>query len=84
MKLIKEKADEKLTIFVAESHNFIHFVRIVHHVSDKVLDVDANVRPLLDLETSGLVRTQQVTHLLIVDLKVRHTNKEPSNVTADH
>ena len=54
-------------VLVAHRHHLVHVVGVVHHEGGEVLDVDADVRPLLDLESvkgieASLVKTNTFPH----------------------
>ena len=49
-------------VLVSHRHHLVHVVGVVNHEGGEVLDVDADVRPLLDLESvkgieASLVKT---------------------------
>lgn len=66
-----------LTVLIAEGHDPVHLPGIVHNMSQQVLHIHPHIRSLFHLQAHWLVLTEKVAYLLIVDLQVRDTNKEP-------
>lgn len=57
-------------VLVAHGHDAVHVVGVVHHEGGEVLDVDADVGALLDLQTQGLVLAQEISDLFVVNLEI--------------
>lgn len=66
-----------LTFLVAQFHDIIQIVGIVHHISAQILYVHPDVGSLLHLQALAQLLAQQIAHLLIVDFHVADAHQEP-------
>ena len=69
------------TVFVAYCHQLVHLICILNHKGLEVFDINSNISSLSDLQFRSIrsIRrglAQDITHLFIIDLQVRHTDKE--------
>lgn len=67
------------TVFVPQQHDALHILGVVYDVSGQVLDENAHIRPLFDLQPEILVLAQQVPHFFVVDLQIGDPHEESGN-----
>ena len=70
------------TVFVANGHKSVHIIRILHAKLGEIFDIHTNVSPLSNLQTIVDVLAEKISHLLVVKLQVRDSNKKPASLNS--
>lgn len=67
-----------LTVLVANIHELLHLIGILHYEAREVLHIDTDVRPHVHVQFLLHCLVEEVTNLLIVQLEIGHTYQEPA------